>query len=91
MPAVLHNVGFSHARRPTGLCTLFLIAACSLAILFTNLGVYPLWGSEGRWAVIGKYMFESGDIFTPLLGKSVYWDKPRLILADPALASLLGR
>ncbi len=92
MPAVLHNVGFSHARRPTGLCTLFLIAACSLAILFTNLGVYPLWGSEGRWAVIGKYMFESGDIFTPLLGKSVYWDKPLVSYWQILpFASLLGR
>ncbi len=54
----------------------FLVCACALVILFGHLGLSPLWGSEGRWAVIGRYMFQNGDIFHPMLGIAPYWDKP---------------
>lgn len=55
-----------------------LIIAAAVLILIGNLGVMPLWGSEGRWAVICRHMYRSGDIFRPVLGASLYWDKPLL-------------
>jgi 4-amino-4-deoxy-L-arabinose transferase-like glycosyltransferase len=54
-----------------------ILAVCAL-ILFGHLGTMPLWGSEGRWAMISRYMLRTGELFTPLLGNSVYWDKPLL-------------
>jgi len=53
-----------------------LVGAGALFILLANLGALPLWGSEGRWAVIARSMLSSGDIFTPRLGNCTYWDKP---------------
>jgi len=47
-------------------------------ILVSNLGLDPLRGSEGRWAVIARSMFRTGDLFNPLLGLKPYWDKPLL-------------
>lgn len=55
---------------------IILIMLSALAILCVHLGLPPLWGSEGRWAVIARSMFDSGDIFNPLLGILPYWDKP---------------
>jgi len=57
---------------------LLLICASAALILLANLGLAPLWGSEGRWAVIARSMLTSGDIFNPLLGIDPYWDKPLL-------------
>jgi len=48
------------------------------AALFINIGMPSLWGSEGRWAVIARYMFRTGDLFHPMLGNYPYWDKPIL-------------
>jgi len=56
---------------------LFILAAAVL-VLMGNLGVCPLWGSEGRWALICRHMYRSGDVFRPLLGSVFYWDKPLL-------------
>lgn len=53
----------------------FVVAALTL---FGQLDMMPLWGSEGRWAVISRHMFHTGELFRPLLGNSVYWDKPLL-------------
>ena len=50
-----------------------IIAAAALVI---NIGIPSLWGSEGRWAVIARYMFRTGDVFNPMLGNYPYWDKP---------------
>lgn len=55
-----------------------LICASALFILLANLGVLPLWGSEGRWAVIARSMLTTGNIFNPQLGNYAYWDKPLL-------------
>jgi 4-amino-4-deoxy-L-arabinose transferase-like glycosyltransferase len=52
---------------------IIIIAA---AALFLNLGIPSLWGSEGRWAVIARYMFRTKDFFHPMLGNYPYWDKP---------------
>lgn len=37
-----------------------------------------LWGSEGRWALISRHMYGTGEVFQPLLGSVLYWDKPLL-------------
>jgi 4-amino-4-deoxy-L-arabinose transferase-like glycosyltransferase len=59
--------------------SLFYLLLCFAAlILFANLGLPPLWGSEGRWAVIARSMLRSGDLFSPSLGIYNYWDKPLL-------------
>ncbi len=55
-----------------------LILTAAVVVLIGNLGVVPLLGSEGRWAMICRNMYRSGDIFSPLLGLSLYWDKPLL-------------
>jgi 4-amino-4-deoxy-L-arabinose transferase-like glycosyltransferase len=58
--------------------SLFLVLAFSVLMLSANLGLPPLWGSEGRWAVIARSMFRSGDPFLPTMGIHHYWDKPLL-------------
>ena len=56
----------------------FLIFVFAAIILFVHLGMPPLRGSEGRWAVIARYMYTTGNIFNPMLGIAPYWDKPLL-------------
>ncbi len=56
----------------------YLLLGISCIILFANLGLPPLWGSEGRWAVIARSMLRSGDLLSPILGFHNYWDKPLL-------------
>jgi 4-amino-4-deoxy-L-arabinose transferase-like glycosyltransferase len=57
---------------------LYLLLGFAILILFTHLGLPPLWGSEGRWAVIARSMLRSGDLLSPVLGAHSYWDKPLL-------------
>lgn len=56
----------------------FLFLGVAILILSANLGLLPLWGSEGRWAVIARSMLRSGDLLSPALGINDYWDKPLL-------------
>jgi 4-amino-4-deoxy-L-arabinose transferase-like glycosyltransferase len=56
----------------------YLLLGFAALILLANLGLPPLWGSEGRWAIIARTMLRSGDPFSPLLGNHYYWDKPLL-------------
>jgi 4-amino-4-deoxy-L-arabinose transferase-like glycosyltransferase len=55
-----------------------LILVVAALTLVGHLDMMPLWGSEGRWATISRHMFNTGELFEPLLGNSVYWDKPLL-------------
>ncbi len=57
---------------------LYLLLGFAVLILFAHLGLPPLWGSEGRWAVIARSMLRSGDLLSPVLGIHSYWDKPLL-------------
>jgi 4-amino-4-deoxy-L-arabinose transferase-like glycosyltransferase len=56
----------------------YLLLGVAVFILIAHLDLPPLWGSEGRWAVIARSMFRSGDLFSPVLGVGSYWDKPLL-------------
>jgi 4-amino-4-deoxy-L-arabinose transferase-like glycosyltransferase len=56
----------------------FLFLGFAVISLSGHLGLPPLWGSEGRWAVIARSMLRSGDLLSPVLGMSAYWDKPLL-------------
>jgi 4-amino-4-deoxy-L-arabinose transferase-like glycosyltransferase len=56
----------------------YLLLGFTVFILSANLGLPPLWGSEGRWAVIARSMLRSGNLFSPKLGIHDYWDKPLL-------------
>jgi len=56
----------------------YLLLGFSVLALSANLGLPPLWGSEGRWAVIARSMLRSGDLLSPVLGTHDYWDKPLL-------------
>jgi 4-amino-4-deoxy-L-arabinose transferase-like glycosyltransferase len=56
----------------------YLLLGIAVLILSVNLGLPPLWGSEGRWAVIARSMLRSGDLLRPALGIEYYWDKPLL-------------
>ncbi len=56
----------------------YLLLGFAILILSANLGLLPLWGSEGRWALIARSMLRSGDLLSPVLGIHDYWDKPLL-------------
>jgi 4-amino-4-deoxy-L-arabinose transferase-like glycosyltransferase len=56
----------------------YLLLGFAVFILSAHLGLPPLWGSEGRWAVIARSMLRSGDLLSPVLGAHDYWDKPLL-------------
>jgi 4-amino-4-deoxy-L-arabinose transferase-like glycosyltransferase len=56
----------------------FLLLGVAILMLSVNLGLLPLWGAEGRWAVIARSMLRSGDLLSPVLGTEDYWDKPLL-------------
>ena len=56
----------------------YLLLGFAILILSANLGLPPLWGSEGRWALIARSMLRSGDLLSPVLGIRDYWDKPLL-------------
>jgi 4-amino-4-deoxy-L-arabinose transferase-like glycosyltransferase len=57
---------------------LYILLGFAVLILLAHLGLPPLWGSEGRWAVIARSMLRSGDFLSPILGIHSYWDKPLL-------------
>jgi len=57
---------------------LYFLLGFAVFILSAHLGLPPLWGSEGRWAVIARSMLRSGDLLSPVLGIHDYWDKPLL-------------
>jgi len=57
---------------------LYLLLGFAVLLISTNLGLPPLWGSEGRWAVIARSMLRSGDLLSPMLGIHSYSDKPLL-------------
>ena len=68
---------YIHGKLPMKrIWTFFVFLALGLMVLCIHLGTLPLWGSEGRWAVISRYMFRTSDIFNPMLGILPYWDKP---------------
>jgi len=56
----------------------YILLGFAVLILSANLGLPPLWGSEGRWALIARSMLRSGDLLSPVLGIRDYWDKPLL-------------
>jgi len=56
----------------------YLLLGFAVLILLAHLGLPPLWGSEGRWAVIARSLLRSGDLLSPVLGVRSYWDKPLL-------------
>jgi 4-amino-4-deoxy-L-arabinose transferase-like glycosyltransferase len=72
-PAMVVIQGFLTAKS-----FFYLLLAFAALILLANLGLPPLWGSEGRWAVVARTMLRSGDLFSPLIGIHYYWDKPLL-------------
>ena len=53
---------------------LFWTMACIL--LFFNLGLRNIFGSEGRWACVVREMFASGDFLHPTVNGISYFDKP---------------
>ena len=53
---------------------LFWIPAALL--LFLNLGIGGLKGSEGRWADVVRMMFLTGDFLHPMINFEPYFDKP---------------
>jgi len=73
---------------PTGMASLkgfastksffYLLLGIAVLILSANLGLLPLSGSEGRWAVIARSMLRTGDLLSPTLFLPNYWDKPLL-------------
>ncbi len=79
---------FERIRR-FGAAPVFYLAAA--VMLFWNLGVNHLWGSEDRWAEIARSMVFSGDWLHPAINGTVYFDKPLLTYWPiAALSALTG-
>ncbi len=55
-----------------------LLGVIAVIVFFPGLSIRSLWGSEGRWAVIAREMFRSGNYFLPTINGEVYFDKPLL-------------
>ena len=66
----------------------FWSLACGL--LFLNLGVKGISGSEARWAAIVREMFQSGNFFQPSINFELYFDKPILSYWFIALCAIFN-
>ena len=55
---------------------IFWALACGL--LFLNLGLKGISGSEARWTAIVREMYLSGNFFQPTINFELYFDKPIL-------------
>jgi 4-amino-4-deoxy-L-arabinose transferase-like glycosyltransferase len=67
----------SPPRRARLTTTILLFAMAGIG-LFAHLGALPLHNAEGRWGMISRHMYRTGQLFTPSIGPNVYWDKPLL-------------
>ena len=67
-----------------------LFWTAAVVMLFLNLGIGGLRGSEGRWADVVRTMFLTGDFLHPMINFKPYFDKPLVsywaIAAGGALA-----
>ena len=48
----------------------------AVLLLFLNLGIGGLRGSEGRWADVVRLMILNGDYLHPMINFEAYFDKP---------------
>ncbi len=62
----------------------------AIVMLFLNLGVKGISGSEARWTCVVREMFFSGDFWHPTVNFVAYFDKPLVSYWTIALASLPG-
>jgi len=53
-----------------------LFWTAAVLLLFLNLGIGGLRGSEGRWAEVVREMFLTGDFLHPAINFEPYFDKP---------------
>ncbi len=63
---------------------------CAAFLLFGNLGVQAVNGSESRWLVIAREMFFTGDFLHPTINFEPYFDKPLLTYWFAVLCSLFN-
>lgn len=54
------------------------LVCLSALVLGAGLSIRPLWGPEGRWAVIVREMLQSGNYLLPTVNGVVYFEKPLL-------------
>ncbi|MBO4631959.1 MAG: glycosyltransferase family 39 protein [Lentisphaeria bacterium] len=54
----------------------FLFWTAAVLMLFLNLHIGGLRGSEGRWAEVVRTMFLTGDFLHPMINFEPYFDKP---------------
>ena len=67
------KVSFHLSRSRTAEIVFWVLAT---AMLFLNLGIGGLRGSEGRWAAVVREMFLTGDFLHPTINFAPYFDKP---------------
>ncbi len=63
---------------------------CAAFLLFGNLGVQAVNGSESRWLVIAREMFFTGDYLHPTINFEPYFDKPLLTYWFTVFCSLFN-
>src|SRR5262245_20030936 len=70
-----------------------LVILCSAVLSLWKLGDRPLYApDEGRYALIGREMLDSGDWVTPTLAGLPYLDKPPLLYwCEAAGMTVFGR
>lgn len=65
---------------------------CAFALVFINLGLEEISGSEGRWFAVVREMLLTGDWLHPTINGQPYFDKPLVSYwFIAALASLVNR
>ena len=65
-------------KKKEALATWLPLWLCAAFLLFGNLGVPAVNGSESRWLVITREMFFTGDFLHPTINFEPYFDKPLL-------------
>nr|WP_246700492.1 phospholipid carrier-dependent glycosyltransferase [Variibacter gotjawalensis] len=83
----------SGADSRSGVNALLWMLGAVLLVRLASLGAYPLFdNTEGRYALIGRLMIESGDWITPYVSAGVpFWGKPPLSFWATAISySIFG-
>lgn len=89
-PAFAPQAPFLISKKKESFATWLPLWLCAAFLLFGNLGVQAVNGSESRWLVIAREMFFTGDYLHPTINFEPYFDKPLLTYWFTVFCSLFN-
>ena len=89
-PAFAPQAPFLTSKKKESFATWLPLWLCAAFLLFGNLGVQAVNGSESRWLVIAREMFFTGDYLHPTINFEPYFDKPLLTYWFTVFCSLFN-